>query len=136
MSSVVCRLSPSLKRVEICVHNRIYNSVADYNSSRVGVGCMYKCPSSIFTVGLFFGIIFQRYKLKGSHFLWLIIMFIYFKNKPIEFFLSESMFICQPVGEESWRGKTKAILEWTLAFKIFMGLSHDLTSEIFLNDKI
>ena len=30
------------------------------------------------------------------------------------------MFICQPGGEESWRGKTKAILEWTLVFQDFV----------------
>ena len=40
------------------VHNRIYNSVAKYNSSRVGVGCMYV---------LFFydWITFERFKLEG-----------------------------------------------------------------------
>ena len=30
------------------VHDRIYSSVADYNSSRVGVGCMYvECMSAV-----------------------------------------------------------------------------------------
>ena len=52
----------------IFVHDGIYNSVADYYFSRVGVGClMYvECMS----VGLFFsffydGITFERFKLEG-----------------------------------------------------------------------
>ena len=36
--------------------------------------------------------------------------------KKREEILLGSMFICRPGGEESWRVKTKAILEWTLAF--------------------
>ena len=42
----------------ILVHDRIYNSVADYNSSRVGVGCM--SPFHVHD-----GIIFQCGELEG-----------------------------------------------------------------------
>ena len=48
------------------VHDRIYNYVADYNSSSVGVVCMsdvcmyVRCPRTIFTMGLFFNAASRR----------------------------------------------------------------------------
>ena len=49
----------------IFVHDRIYNSVADYRSSRVGVGCRMSdvvCPLLFFFHD---GITFERFELQS-----------------------------------------------------------------------
>ena len=47
--------------VYLFVRDRIYNSVADYNSSIVGVGCMSDVPFFLFNDG----ITFERFVLEG-----------------------------------------------------------------------
>ena len=51
-------------KVDFVVHDRIYNSVADYNSLRVGVGCMYDCMSDV-PFHFHNGITSQRFELEG-----------------------------------------------------------------------
>ena len=56
------------------VHDRIYNSVANYKSSRVDVGCP---PFFIFHDG----ITFERFELESWNFVWGFIMEIFSKNE-------------------------------------------------------
>ena len=60
----------------IFVHGRIYNSVAHYNSLKVGVGCMIVCQMSPFY--FYDGITSQRFELEGWNFFWGLIKKIYF----------------------------------------------------------
>ena len=66
----------------IWVHD---NSVADYKSSRVGVGChMSDCVCLMSPLFIFHdGITFERFKLEGWTFVWGLIMEI-FKSEPME----------------------------------------------------
>ena len=64
------------------VHDKIYNSVADYKSSRVGVGCQMSDDPFFFL--LHDGITFERFELQGWNFVWGLDMEISSKNEPME----------------------------------------------------
>ena len=75
MKLVIHQVRVVLARVpeKLFVHDRIYNSVADYRSSRVGVGCMSdvgcRMSDGVWRMSpLFFfhdGITFERFELQS-----------------------------------------------------------------------